>query len=117
MKLVRIYTGDDNESHIEVHDQKKYFEFTERNNTRTKIEKSHGIIFAKRSTSTPVKFHNATRRQYGLYLSARVEIGLGDGSSVIMEPGDILLAQDTTGRGHTSKVLQDGMVAFVRLEE
>ncbi len=117
MKLVRIYTGDDNESHIEIHDQKAFLNFTERNNTRTALEKTTGIIFATRDTSAEVKFHNATKRQYGLYLSATVELGLGDGSSVVMEPGDILLAEDTTGHGHTSTVLKDGMVIFVRLED
>ena len=117
MKLVRIFTGDDDESHIEIHDQRDYFDFTERNNTRTPVLPAHGVIFAKRHTDAPVKFHNATKRQYGFYLSASVEIGLGDGSTVIMEPGDILLAEDTTGHGHTSKVLKEGMVAFVRLEE
>ena len=117
MKLVRLYTGDDDESHIEIHDQQEFFDFTERNNTRTAVQKAHGIIFATRDTSAEVKFHNATRRQYGLYLSATVELGMGDGSSVVMEPGDILLAEDTTGHGHTSTVLKDGMVIFVRLEE
>jgi len=117
MKLVRIFTGDDNESHIEIHDQQEYFDFTERNNTRTALEKAHGIIFATRDTSAEVKFHNAAKRQYGLYLSATVELGLGDGSSVVMEPGDILLAEDSTGHGHSSKVLKEGMVVFVRLED
>lgn len=117
MKLVRLYTGDDNESHIELHDQNEYFDFTERNNTRTAVLDARGIIFAKRDTSAEVKFHNATRRQYGIYLSAAVELGMGDGSSVVMEPGDILLAEDTSGHGHTSTVLKDGMVIFVRLED
>ncbi|MEL0106719.1 MAG: hypothetical protein ACO3MW_04970 [Rhodospirillales bacterium] len=117
MKLVRLYTGDDNETHIEQHDQMDYFDFTERNNTRTAVQQTHGIVFAKRDTDAPVKFHNATKRQYGLYLSATVELGMGDGSSVVMEPGDILLAEDTTGHGHTSKVLKEGMVIFVRLED
>ena len=51
-----------------------------------------------------------------VYLTARVEIGLGDGSSVVMEPGDILQAEDTTGRGHTSHVLQEGICMVVRLK-
>ena len=115
MKLVRIFTGDDDESHFEVHSQTDYFTFSERNNTRTAIQKACGIIFATRDTSAEVKFHNPASRQYGLYLSARVELGVGDGDSIIMEEGDILLAEDTTGRGHTSKVLKNGLVVFVKL--
>jgi hypothetical protein len=52
-----------------------------------------------------------------LYLTASVEIGLGDGSSKVMEAGDVLLANDTAGRGHTSRVVTGGLCAFVPLGE
>ena len=51
-------------------------------------------------------FHNAPRLQYVIYLTASVEIGLGDGSSTVMEPGDVLRAEDVTGHVHTSTVRQ-----------
>ena len=111
MKLIRVYTGSDGESHIERLD----FDLTERDGTRTLIEESGGISFAERLEGSFSDFHNPPARQYVLYLTASVEIGLGDGSSVVMEPGDVLLAHDTTGRGHTSRVLKGGMCAFVRL--
>ena len=50
-----------------------------------------------------------------LYLTASIGIGLGDGSSVVMEPGAVLLAEDTTGHGHTSSVRRGGVYAFVPL--
>ena len=73
------------------------------------------MSFAQRVEGSFSDFHNPPRRQYVLYLTASVELGLGDGSSVVMEPGDVLLAEDTTGRGHTSRVLLGGMCAVVPL--
>ena len=114
MKLVRSYTGDDGESHIEIMDQST-LPFIERDGTRTTLVEAVGAELALRKVGF-LDFHPAPRRQYMVYLTARVEIGLGDGSAIVMEPGDILQAEDTTGRGHTSRVLQDGICLVVRLE-
>ncbi len=110
MKIVHITTGADGESHVEVLAP----QFTERENRRTKTEGAQSVTFMKREVGS-IDFHPAPQRQYMLYLTARVEIGLGDGSSIVMEPGDALLAEDTTGHGHTSKVLQAGVCAVVPL--
>jgi hypothetical protein len=110
MKIVHITTGADGESHVEV----KAPAFTERENRRTKTQAAASIAFMKREVGF-TDFHPAPQRQYMLYLTARVEIGLGDGSSIVMEPGDALLAEDTTGHGHTSKVLEPGVCAVVPL--
>lgn len=111
MKIVHIGTGADGESHVLGITAP---EFTELNGRRTKAEGAADISFMRREVGT-IDFHPAPRRQYMLYLTARVEIGFGDGTSVIMEPGDALLAEDTTGRGHTSHVLQAGVCAVVPL--
>ncbi len=111
MKLVRIYTGSDGESHIERTD----FALTERAGTRTVPQEASAVTFAQRTGGSFSDFHTPPYRQYVLYLTAGVEIGLGDGSSIVMEPGDVLLAEDTTGHGHTSRVRQGGICAFVPL--
>ena len=113
MKFVRVYTGPDNESHTELREPT----FADGYGTRTTLEEATGIIFAERPDDGFSDFHNAPRHQYVLYLTASVELGLGDGSSVVMEPGDVLRAEDTTGRGHTSRVLIGGMVAIVPLAD
>lgn len=114
MKVVRSYTGDDGESHVQVTEQAS-LPFVERDGTRTPLVEVVGAEFAHRKLGF-LDFHPAPRRQYMVYLTARVEIGLGDGSAVVMEPGDVLQAEDTTGRGHTSHVLQEGICMVVRLE-
>ena len=116
MKLVRVYTGDDGESHLETRDQSE-FEFVERDGTLTAVQETFGVNFAQREAGPVGEFHNAPRRQYVVYLTASVEVGCGNGSSAVMEPGDVLIAEDTTGHGHTSHVLRTGIGMTVRLEE
>ena len=53
-------------------------------------------------------FHCAPRRQYTVTLSGEAEIGLGDGSTHRVGPGDVLLAKDLTGQGHTTRVVGGG---------
>lgn len=115
MKLVRVYTGDDGESHVEPLDETE-LPFVRRKGTRTEVVPVVGVEFAQRPPGF-IDFHPAPRRQYMVYLTARVELGLGDGSTIVMEPGDVLQAEDTTGRGHTSNVLQPGMCMIVRVED
>jgi hypothetical protein len=38
-------------------------------------------------------------------LDAAVELTTGDGTRRILAPGEILLAEDTTGRGHRSRAV------------
>ena len=113
MKFVRVYTGPDNESHTELREPT----FADSDGTRTALEEATGIIFAERPDDGFSDFHNAPRLQYVIYLTASVEIGLGDGSSTVMEPGDVLRAEDVTGHGHTSTVRQGGVCAFVPIAE
>jgi hypothetical protein len=113
MKFVRVYTGPDNESHTEVYEPS----FSEREGTRTALEGATGVMFAQRPDGGFTDYHPAPRVQYVLYLTASVEIGLGDGTSTLMEAGDVLRAEDTAGHGHTSTVRQGGLCAFVPIAE
>ena len=113
MKMMRVYTGADDESHIE----EVAVDWAEGDGMRTALERGSAVVFAQRVDGNFSDFHTAPRRQYVLYLTASVELGLGDGSSVLMEPGDVLRAEDTTGHGHTSSVRRGGVCAFVHLED
>ncbi|MDA0269486.1 MAG: hypothetical protein O2798_00700 [Chloroflexi bacterium] len=111
MKRIRIYTGDDGESHFEEHP----IAFGDGDRPAAEVEAAESIQFRIRKGGTALDYHPAPRRQYVVYLTARVQIGCWDGSKVIMEPGDVLQAEDATGRGHTSTILQEGVCAFVPL--
>ena len=63
-------------------------------------------------------FHPAPRRQFIINLDAAVEITVGDGTKRVIGPGELFLAEDTTGQGHISRAV-DGKVrhsVFVTLE-
>lgn len=52
-------------------------------------------------------WHPAPRRQWAFILQGAVEVTVGDGESRIFEPGTAVLLEDTKGRGHTTRVLDD----------
>lgn len=105
MKVVRIYTGEDGESHFE--DTDISLGKSENSDYRSELIKATGIIFRETGSDYDLDFHNAPRRQFVINLEGSVEIIVGDGSSRILGPGDILLAEDTTGRGHISRAVDN----------
>ena len=97
-KVTRLYTGSDGESHFEditipLKDQEGYFEWSE------PIEAT-GIIFGELYNDKQHDWQNVPRRQFVITLEGEVEMVVGDGTKRILKAGDVLLAEDTTGRGH-----------------
>lgn len=48
-------------------------------------------------------FHNAPVRQFIVMLDGAVEVEASDGENRVFRGGDILLVEDTTGKGHRSR--------------
>ena len=104
MKVLRIYTGADNQSHFEdlqvpLKDGGKIGFMSER-------MKATGIVFRETSGDYNYDFHAAPRRQYVVNLEGAVEIEVGDGTRRVLRSGDVLLAEDTTGQGHISRAVE-----------
>jgi hypothetical protein len=103
MRVVRVYTGEDNESHFEELDiplqESRYGSVSE-------VVPTEGVIFRETPVGGELDFHNAPRRQFVITLTGAVEIECGAGSKRRMGPGDILLADDTTGRGHITREIE-----------
>jgi len=98
MPIVRLYSGPDGQSHIEELDPATRPELTA-------LHAAKGVVFR---TTPPGHFHdwhNAPRRQYVITLEGEMEIGLGDGSVHRFGPGHVTLAEDLTGKGHTTRVV------------
>lgn len=116
MRIARLYTGSDGESHIEpleipLHDGGPI--------GRLSVPiPATGIIFRENDPDYHYDWHTAPQRQFIIMLEGEVEIELSDGSRHHFGPGDILLAEDTTGRGHISRALhnQPRRSIFVTLE-
>ena len=62
-----------------------------------------GIIFRETSGDYDLDWHPAPRRQYIINLDGGVQITASDGESRIIGAGEVLLVEDTTGKGHLSK--------------
>lgn len=64
-------------------------------------------------------WHPAPQRVLAVYLSGAGEIDASDGETRALVPGTILLAEDTSGRGHVTRVIGDSTmhVLIVLLEE
>jgi hypothetical protein len=105
MKITRIYTGDDNESHFEeVEIPLAAGGFA---GLISEPVAAKDVIFRETGPDYDLDFHRAPRRQYVVNLNGSVEIEVGSGEKRVLGPGSILLAEDTTGRGHKSKAVND----------
>jgi hypothetical protein len=103
MKVTRVFTGADGESHfedleLELRDLGAIGRLSERVGAT-------GIVFRETDGDYDLDFHNAPRRQYVINLDGAVELEVGDGTRRTLGPGDVLLAEDTTGRGHRSRAV------------
>ena len=96
MQVVKVFSGDDGESHFE-------------DLTPDGLEK-----LLERLDDAPLKlnrippdldmdYHPAPRLQLVVNLSGGVEYGTADGGKRRLGTGDILVATDLTGRGHTMR--------------
>jgi len=63
----------------------------------------HVLAFRVAPPGYVLDWHCAPRRQYSITLSGQAEIEVGDGTVVRVGPGDVLLAEDLTGRGHVTR--------------
>ena len=97
MKTFRLYTGSDGQSHVEPID-------LGRTPAWTKGLATTQIAFRESPAGNFLDWHPAPRRQFVIILSGQLEIGLGDGSRHLFGPGDARLVEDTTGKGHTTRV-------------
>lgn len=109
MQFCRLYTGADGQSHFEELDQ------TQASKLFFGVQVVKGLVFKNDQPTHILGWHNAPRRQWVITLSGSVEIGIGDGTRKIFGPGDVFLAEDVGGRGHTATP-KDWVRAFVHLE-
>ncbi len=91
MKFVRLYSGPDGQSHFEDLDTAQF----------EKIHPAEGVIFRNIVPNQSSEWHNAPRRRFLITLSGSVEVSIGDGTVKTFGPGDVFLAEDFTGKGHT----------------
>lgn len=68
-----------------------------------------GIIFRETDDTYDFDWHPAPRRQWLVMLDGRIVIETGDGEVREFAGGDVLLLEDTSGRGHRTRQLSSGV--------
>jgi hypothetical protein len=116
MKIHRLYADQSGQSHFQ--DVEIEFVETTRAGRMSARLPANGIIFREVQPDYDLDWHPAPRRQYIINLDAGVQITAGDGETRRIGAGEVLLVEDTWGKGHLSKAL-DGKLRhciFVPLE-
>ncbi len=106
MRVARLYAGRDGESHFEAIDIP--LGDIGRVDRRSQLMAATGILF--RETGAEYNrddWHTTPGRQFMIVLEGRIEIVAGDGTKCQFGPGEVLLAEDTTGRGHISRAVDN----------
>lgn len=116
MKITRLYTGSDGESHFD--EIEIPLEDSGDIGVMSPLQEATGIIFRETGPDYNYDWHTVPQRQYVITLSGAVDIEVGDGTVKRFGPGDILLAEDTTGKGHCSRAVnaQPRKSIFVTLD-
>jgi hypothetical protein len=100
MRIARIFTGEDNQSHFEdVEIPLLPGEY----GVQSAPLPTGGVIFRETPADGNLGFHPAPRCQFVITLSGMGEIVCGDGTRRRFGPGDVMLAEDTTGQGHITR--------------
>ena len=98
--LVRIYTGDDGQSHLED------LGMPSEDVLRIATKPDEDLVFRKSAENSFSDWHHPTRRQYLFVLEGQMEVTCGNGSTLRFQPGDVLLAEDMTGQGHQTRAIE-----------
>ena len=106
--LTRLYTGADGISHFECVN----LAFSPIPGVPNTVEQSEPLSTAKTYMvrAAPgffLDWHNADVPRYVITISGRAEVELLSGQKFLGQLGEVLLAQDLTGKGHRFRVLGD----------
>jgi hypothetical protein len=94
IKAYKLYTGNDGHSHFEEgYVAEKVF---------TTVSVIH---FRESPVGSVYDWHTAPTTQYVICLAGTLEFQVHSGATFVLRPGEVLIAMDTTGSGHSWKLL------------
>jgi hypothetical protein len=103
MRVSRIYAGPDGNSHFEdldvPLDPADY-------GSLSKVVQVQGLVFRETPVGGTFDYHRPGNRQFVVTLSGLAEIEASDGTKRRFGAGDIMLADDTTGKGHITRDIE-----------
>lgn len=103
MRIHNLYEDENGVSHfrdveVEWVDETRGGKFSKR-------RPATGIIFRQVQPDYELDWHPAPRRQYIINLDAGVQLTASDGEVRVIGAGEVILVEDTTGKGHLSKAV------------
>ncbi len=101
--MIRLYTGADGLSHFEQVE----VSFTQEGGTGSSPLKMGDSFIVREPSGYFEDWHNADARRYVIAISGKAEVEVSGGGKFAVEPGQICLAEDLTGKGHTFRVVGD----------
>ena len=104
ISVVRIYSDESGESHFQ--DVEVPLKDSGMAGKLSDEVKAKSLIFREVTPSYDWDFHCAPQRQYIVLLDGEIEIETSLGKKRKFQGGDILLVEDTTGKGHRTRNLR-----------
>jgi quercetin dioxygenase-like cupin family protein len=101
MTIIRIFSGDDRQSHFETLEPR--LEAQDDQSAIAELVPGSGILVRRFDANRTNPWHHAPGRYAVFTLSGAVDIEIGDGTVRRIGPGDILIAEDLTGQGHVTR--------------
>ena len=105
IRCVRIWTGSDGQSHFE--EGTIGLESGARGDFLSGKAATVSISFQETRSGGTFAWHDAPTRQFVITLSGTLDFQTRKGEHFTIRPGDILLAEDTTGGGHSWRLVDD----------
>ena len=107
MRILNLYADDEGESHF----REIEIECAEETPWGFKVSKQSAaaIIFVEAVGATVLpslaQSHPAPWRQYVINLDAGLEVTTSDGDIRVLGAGEVVLVEDTSGKGHVTKLI------------
>ena len=105
IRCVRIWTAEDGNSLFE--EGTIDLAHGERGDVLSDTAVATGISYRETKAGGTYAPHQAPTRQFVITLSGTLEFKTAPGATFVIRPGDILLAEDTTGSGHSWRLTDD----------
>ena len=105
IRCVRLWTGDDKNSHFE--EGVIELEPGQRGDWLSNRLAVATVSFQETASGGAFAWHTAPVRQLVVTLSGTLDFQTRDGEHFLLHPGNILLAEDTVGSGHSWKLTDD----------
>jgi oxalate decarboxylase/phosphoglucose isomerase-like protein (cupin superfamily) len=122
MKYIRIYSDENGESHFEELD----IEFKSMDYAPpappldvSQFMPANQYAFLRAPVGWSGDWHPAPFRQIHFYLAGEVDAEVSDGETRTIKAGDVVLVEDTSGKGHRSQNVgsTEGLIAVVKLDD